>query len=80
MGASAAGLTSAETLRRKGFTGVLTTVGEERRPPYDRPPLSKQTLRDSWEPDRVALRRHDTRPALGAGRRFRRARSGRGVP
>ncbi|MER5423425.1 FAD-dependent oxidoreductase [Streptosporangium roseum] len=63
-GASAAGLTAAETLRRKGFTGALTMVGEERRPPYDRPPLSRQILRGSWEHDRVALRRHDTRPAL----------------
>ncbi|MEV4189533.1 FAD-dependent oxidoreductase, partial [Streptosporangium canum] len=41
VGACAAGLTAAETLRRKGFTGALTMVGEEPRPPYDRPPLSK---------------------------------------
>ncbi|MGI5281929.1 NAD(P)/FAD-dependent oxidoreductase [Nonomuraea polychroma] len=66
VGASAAGLTAAETLRRKGFTGALTMVGEEPRLPYDRPPLSKQILRGSWEPDRVALRRHDALTMLGA--------------
>ncbi|MGW0594959.1 FAD-dependent oxidoreductase [Streptosporangium sp. NPDC002607] len=66
MGASAAGLTAAETLRRKGFTGALTMVGEEPRLPYDRPPLSKQILRGRWEPDRVALRRHDALTTLGA--------------
>jgi NADPH-dependent 2,4-dienoyl-CoA reductase/sulfur reductase-like enzyme len=56
VGASAAGLAAAETLRREGYTGTLTLVGEEPRPPYDRPPLSKQVLAAEWEPDRVALR------------------------
>ena len=31
-------------------------LGAERRPPYDRPPLSKQFLAGAWEADRVALR------------------------
>jgi 3-phenylpropionate/trans-cinnamate dioxygenase ferredoxin reductase component len=44
VGASLAGLRAAETLREKGFAGELTMVGEERRYPYDRPPLSKQVL------------------------------------
>ncbi|MBV6702927.1 FAD-dependent oxidoreductase [Kitasatospora aureofaciens] len=44
VGASLAGLRAAETLREKGFTGTLTVVGDEPRPPYDRPPLSKQVL------------------------------------
>ncbi|MEU0568893.1 FAD-dependent oxidoreductase [Nonomuraea sp. NPDC005983] len=66
VGVSVAGLTVAETLRQHGFTDSLTLVGEERRPPYDRPPLSKQILRGTWEPDRVALRSHDTLSTLGA--------------
>ncbi|WP_433356286.1 NAD(P)/FAD-dependent oxidoreductase [Microtetraspora malaysiensis] len=66
VGASVAGLTAAETLRRHGFTGPLTLVGQERRPPYDRPPLSKQILRGTWGPDRVALRHHDALTTLGA--------------
>ncbi|HJE59674.1 MAG TPA: FAD-dependent oxidoreductase, partial [Nocardiopsis listeri] len=44
VGASAAGLAAAETLRREGFEGDLTLVGDEPYAPYDRPPLSKQIL------------------------------------
>src|SRR5262244_4244208 len=44
VGASLAGLRAAETLREEGFAGELTMVGDERQPPYDRPPLSKQVL------------------------------------
>ncbi|MEU7800497.1 FAD-dependent oxidoreductase [Micromonospora arborensis] len=56
VGASAAGLTAAETLRREGYDGQITLIGDEARPPYDRPPLSKQILSGQWEPDRIALR------------------------
>ncbi|MFE1228478.1 NAD(P)/FAD-dependent oxidoreductase [Streptomyces sp. NPDC058745] len=66
VGASAAGLTAAETLRREGHTGHLTIVGEERHPPYDRPPLSKQVLKGEWEPGRLALRPAETRDGLDA--------------
>lgn len=44
VGASLAGLAAAETLRREGFTGRLTLVGDEPHEPYDRPPFSKQVL------------------------------------
>ncbi|MHB1928434.1 MAG: NAD(P)/FAD-dependent oxidoreductase [Acidimicrobiales bacterium] len=44
VGATHAGLRAAEALRRDGFDGTLTVVGEERHAPYDRPPLSKQLL------------------------------------
>ncbi|MFF1809598.1 NAD(P)/FAD-dependent oxidoreductase [Streptomyces sp. NPDC058251] len=56
VGASAAGLTAAETLRRRGWGGDLTLIGEEQHPPYDRPPLSKQILTGAWEPERATLR------------------------
>jgi 3-phenylpropionate/trans-cinnamate dioxygenase ferredoxin reductase subunit len=56
VGASAAGLTVAETLRREGFAGEITMVGDEPHLPYDRPPLSKQVLSGVWEPERVQLR------------------------
>ncbi|MFI6619823.1 NAD(P)/FAD-dependent oxidoreductase [Streptomyces sp. NPDC050528] len=56
VGASAAGLAAAETLRREGYTGTITLVGDEPHAPYDRPPLSKQVLAAEWEPDRIALR------------------------
>jgi 3-phenylpropionate/trans-cinnamate dioxygenase ferredoxin reductase component len=45
VGASLAGATAAITLRRRGFDGEVTLVGEEARPPYERPPLSKAYLR-----------------------------------
>ncbi|MEU5209955.1 FAD/NAD(P)-binding oxidoreductase [Streptomyces sp. NPDC020742] len=56
VGASAAGLTAADALRRQGFTGTLTMIGDELQPPYDRPPLSKQILAGDWEPHRATLR------------------------
>ncbi|WP_026257623.1 FAD-dependent oxidoreductase [Actinopolymorpha alba] len=55
VGASLAGLAAAATLRREGFTGSLTMIGEEPYQPYDRPPLSKQVL-DGWiTPDHTGL-------------------------
>lgn len=45
VGASLAGVRAAESLRRRGFTGTVTLVGEELHfPPVDRPPLSKAAL------------------------------------
>jgi NADPH-dependent 2,4-dienoyl-CoA reductase/sulfur reductase-like enzyme/ferredoxin len=44
VGASLAGLRAAATLRREGYRGSLTIVGDEPWEPYDRPPLSKQVL------------------------------------
>ena len=59
VGASAAGLAAAETLRREGHDGTITVVGDEPHPPYDRPPLSKQILAAQWEPERLTLRTSD---------------------
>ncbi|AJT62803.1 hypothetical protein T261_1115 [Streptomyces lydicus] len=56
VGASAAGLAAAEALRRSGWTGPLTLIGDEPHLPYDRPPLSKQLLHGAWEPERLLLR------------------------
>ena len=55
VGASLAGMRAAETLRREGFDGTVTVVGDETDAPYDRPPLSKQVLAGEWEPERIAL-------------------------
>jgi 3-phenylpropionate/trans-cinnamate dioxygenase ferredoxin reductase subunit len=55
IGASLAGLHAARALRRHGYDGTLTIVGDEPHLPYDRPPLSKQVLAGTWEPGRTAL-------------------------
>ncbi|QXE38422.1 FAD-dependent oxidoreductase [Streptomyces sp. GMY02] len=66
VGASAAGLSTLEGLRREGFDGRVTMVGEENRAPYDRPPLSKQFMAGDWDTDRVQLRNADAISALDA--------------
>ncbi|MER6008193.1 FAD-dependent oxidoreductase [Nonomuraea angiospora] len=65
-GASAAGLATVEALRRKGYEGRATVLGAEPHLPYDRPPLSKQILSGSWEPERAQLRPPATLSALNA--------------
>jgi 3-phenylpropionate/trans-cinnamate dioxygenase ferredoxin reductase subunit len=59
VGASLAGLYAAMALRRYGFAGSLTLIGDEAEQPYDRPPLSKSVLAGSLP---VA---HTTLPQLG---------------
>lgn len=59
VGASAAGLAAVEALRRFGWRGPLTLIGDETHLPYDRPPLSKQLLHGTWEPEKLLLRTKD---------------------
>ncbi len=44
VGGGLAGLRTVEELRSAGYQGSLTLIGAEARPPYDRPPLSKQLM------------------------------------
>jgi 3-phenylpropionate/trans-cinnamate dioxygenase ferredoxin reductase subunit len=64
VGASAAGLSVAEGLRRGGYAGRLTLIGEEQHLPYDRPPLTKQLLSGAWDTDRLQLRAPEAIEAL----------------
>ena len=57
VGASLAGLRSAEFIRRAKFEGELVLIGDEQHLPYDRPPLSKEVVRGEWDQERIALRR-----------------------
>jgi 3-phenylpropionate/trans-cinnamate dioxygenase ferredoxin reductase component len=51
VGSSLAGVRSVEAVRRAGFTGPATLIGAEKHyPPLNRPPLSKQFLRDREVP------------------------------
>lgn len=56
IGAGQAAQSLVETLRGDGYDGVLTLVGEEPGPPYQRPPLSKKYLLGEIDASRLALR------------------------
>ncbi|MFI4878903.1 MAG: NAD(P)/FAD-dependent oxidoreductase [Steroidobacterales bacterium] len=55
-GAGQAAVQAADTLRRKGYAGRLTLVGEEPWLPYQRPPLSKKYLSGALERERLYIR------------------------
>ena len=61
VGASLAGIHAARTLRLGGHDGPIVVVDADPDAPYDKPPLSKQILAGSLEPDRIVL------PAIGEG-------------
>jgi 3-phenylpropionate/trans-cinnamate dioxygenase ferredoxin reductase component len=56
IGAGQAGGNVASTLRQLGYTGSITLVGDERWPPYERPPLSKALLQGTLEIEKTFLR------------------------
>src|SRR5438105_13124007 len=64
VGAGLGGLRAIETLRREGFDGRITLVGDEEEPPYDRPPLSKEVLTGARAPETVYLRPPEKLAAL----------------
>src|SRR5262250_1479789 len=65
-GAGLAGLRTAEELRARDYRGGITMIGAERRPPYDRPPLTKKFM--TGEIDDTSLRADLT--ALGVDLRL----------
>jgi 3-phenylpropionate/trans-cinnamate dioxygenase ferredoxin reductase subunit len=64
VGASLAGIRTAEALRRLGFDGRIALVGDEPHRPYDRPPLSKEVLRGERTPEQLALTKPEAFDAL----------------
>jgi NAD(P)H-nitrite reductase large subunit len=71
VGGGQAAVQALDTLRRKGYTGRLTLVGEEPSLPYQRPPLSKKYLAGSQQRERLLIRpaqffaEHDVHVHLG---------------
>jgi 3-phenylpropionate/trans-cinnamate dioxygenase ferredoxin reductase subunit len=55
-GGGQAAVQAVDTLRRKGFTGKLSMVGDEPWLPYQRPPLSKKYLAGALERERLMIR------------------------
>jgi NADPH-dependent 2,4-dienoyl-CoA reductase/sulfur reductase-like enzyme len=56
VGAGMAGLRAAEALRASGWSGEVVVVGDEPWAPYNRPPLSKEALKDGVAHAAVAFR------------------------
>jgi 3-phenylpropionate/trans-cinnamate dioxygenase ferredoxin reductase subunit len=56
IGAGHAGGTLAALLRQYGHTGLITMIGDEPIPPYQRPPLSKAWLKGEADADSLALK------------------------
>jgi NADPH-dependent 2,4-dienoyl-CoA reductase/sulfur reductase-like enzyme len=77
VGASLAGVHAIEGLRGHGFTGEIVLVGAEPHLPYDRPPLSKESLRHgpASEPLRDARWYEDTGVTLMLGQTARSLRA-----
>ncbi|HZN81335.1 MAG TPA: FAD/NAD(P)-binding oxidoreductase [Mycobacterium sp.] len=55
VGASVAGVRTAQALRREGFDGRVVLLSDEAVMPYDKPPLSKGFLAGAAGPDQIAL-------------------------
>ncbi|MDQ6522938.1 FAD-dependent oxidoreductase [Nocardioides sp. LHD-245] len=55
VGASVAGVRTAQALRMKGYDGPITLLGEESYAPYDKPPLSKEMILPDGDPAPVPL-------------------------
>ena len=56
IGAGQAGIQAVESLRKEGFDGSITMIGDEAYPPYQRPPLSKAYLLGKFERERLFLK------------------------
>jgi 3-phenylpropionate/trans-cinnamate dioxygenase ferredoxin reductase component len=55
VGAGLAGVSVVRSMRRRGYAGEVTVVGEEAEPLYDRPPLSKAYLTGEVDETGLAL-------------------------
>lgn len=59
IGAGLAAANVVQTLREKGYDGLITLIGDEVEPPYERPPLSKDYLQGRAELDTVFVHEKD---------------------
>jgi NADPH-dependent 2,4-dienoyl-CoA reductase/sulfur reductase-like enzyme len=80
VGASAGGLTTGEALRKAGYQGAITLVGDEPHLPYDRPPLSKHFLKGEWQAEQIFLRPRADIDALDLDLRLGVAATGLDLP
>ena len=64
VGTGQAGGWAAKTLRNEGYDGRVVLVGDERHPPYERPPLSKSVLAGQVGPETTHLFKPEAWDAL----------------
>ena len=57
VGAGHAGAQAAISLRQLGFEGRVGMIGDEKDPPYERPPLSKEYFAGEKSFERILIRR-----------------------
>jgi len=57
VGAGQAGYSTASILRKQGYQGSIKLLGNEKFPPYQRPPLSKKYLLGQMKAERLLLRK-----------------------
>ena len=80
VGASVAGVRTAQALRREGFDDEIIVIGAEPDLPYDKPPLSKAALAGTTTLDAIRLLTHDEATQLGVDLRLGVAAAGLDVP
>lgn len=56
VGAGHGGAQAAVALRQAGFDGSIGMIGDEKEPPYERPPLSKEYMAGDKEFERILIR------------------------
>ena len=56
VGAGHAGAQAGISLRQLGFEGSIGMIGDEKDPPYERPPLSKEYFAGDKSFDRILIR------------------------
>lgn len=76
VGASLAGLHTADALRAEGWDRPITLIDAHREPHYDRPPMSKGYLGGSVEAERLLLRDRDHLERASVDRVLGRAATG----
>ena len=59
IGGGQAAIQCITSLRKEGYSGSITLVGDESHLPYQRPPLSKDFLLDEYKPERVSLKKKE---------------------
>jgi phthalate 3,4-dioxygenase ferredoxin reductase component len=80
VGASVAGVRSAQALRREGFSDDIVMIGAEPDLPYDKPPLSKAALAGATTIDAIRLLTLDGAQELGIDMRLGVPATGLDVP